>query len=59
MDLLPYQVYNAAGTLVLQAPKFCRSSKRVEQDQLKNGYTIILNGRPIAKAAQGKEVSGK
>lgn len=48
-QLLPYQVYNSAGTLVLQAPESCRHSKKVEQDHLENGYTIKLNGRKITK----------
>lgn len=48
-QLLPYQVYNSAGTLVLQAPESCRHSKKVEQDHLENGYTIKLNGKRITK----------
>lgn len=59
MGLLPYQVYNSAGTLVLQAPASCRSSRRVELDQLENGYTIRLNGRKITKTEIRKEPSGK
>lgn len=52
-QLLTYQVYNSAGTLVLQAPESCRHSKKVELDLLENGYTIKLNGKRITK----KEVS--
>lgn len=48
-QLLPYQIYNSAGVLVLQAPEECRHSKKVEQDHLENGYTIKLNGRKITK----------
>lgn len=48
MDL-PYQVINPAGTVVLQAPESCRSSHRVELDQLEHGYTIRLHGRRITK----------
>lgn len=48
-QLLPYQVYNSDGTLVLQAPESCRHSKKVEQDLMENGYTIKLNGRKITK----------
>lgn len=48
MDL-PYQVINPAGTVVLQAPESCRSSRRVELDQLEHGYTIRLNGQRVTK----------
>lgn len=48
MDL-PYQVINPAGTVVLQAPESCRSSRRVELDQLEHAYTIRLHGRRIKK----------
>ena len=48
-QLLPYQVYNSDGALVLQAPESCRHSKKVELDHLENGYTIKLNGRKITK----------
>lgn len=48
MDL-PYQVINPAGTVVLQAPESCRSSRRVELDQLEYGYTIRIHGRRITK----------
>ena len=48
MDL-PYQVINPAGTVVLQAPESCRSSRRVELLQLESGYTIRLHGRRITK----------
>lgn len=48
MDL-PYQVINPAGTVVLQAPESCRSSRRVELLQLDSGYTIRLHGRRITK----------
>lgn len=47
--LLPYQVYNPAGALVLQAPESCRHTKKVEQDHLENGYTIKINGRKLTK----------
>ena len=47
--LLPYQVYNSEGALVLQAPESCRHSKKVEQDHLENGYTIKIHGRKITK----------
>lgn len=46
---LPYHVINPAGTVVLQAPEPCRSSRRVELDQLEHGYTIRLHGRRITK----------
>ena len=48
MDL-PYQVINPAGIVVLQAPESCRSSRRVELDQLEHGYTIRLHCRRITK----------
>lgn len=48
MDL-PYQVINPAGIIVLQTPESCRSSRRVELDQLEHGYTIRLHGRRITK----------
>lgn len=48
-QLLPYQVYNSEGALVLQAPESCRHSKIVERDHLENGYTIKLNGKKITK----------
>lgn len=48
MDL-PYQVINPAGTVALQAPESCRSSRRVELLQLESGYTIRLHGRRITK----------
>ena len=48
-DNLPYQVINPAGTVVLQAPESCRSSRRVELDQLEHGYTVRLHGRRITK----------
>lgn len=47
--LLPYQVINKEGVLVLQAPESCRHSKKVELDHLENGYTIMLNGKKITK----------
>lgn len=52
--LLPYQVINEQGVLVLQAPESCRHSKAVELDHLENGYTIKLHGRKLTK----KEVKG-
>lgn len=48
-DNFPYQVINPAGAVVLQAPESCRSSRRVELDQLEHGYTIRLHGRRITK----------
>ena len=48
-DNLPYQVINPAGTVVLQAPESCRSSRRVELLQLEHGYTIRLHSRRITK----------
>lgn len=55
-QLLPYQVYNGDGTLVLQAPASCRHSKKVEQDHLENGYTIKLNGRKIIAKKEVRHV---
>ena len=46
---LPYQVYNSAGDLVLQAAESCRHPKKVELDLLENGYTIKLHGNRITK----------
>lgn len=57
MDL-PYQVINPAGTVVLQAPEPCRSSRRVELDQLEHGYTIRLHGRRITKTELRKPSQG-
>lgn len=54
MEKLPYQVYNRAGELVLQAAGSCRSVKRIERDQLENGYTIYLHGRPVGQTGQRK-----
>lgn len=54
-DNLPYQVINPAGTVVLQAPESCRSSRRVELAQLELGYIIRLNGRRITKTELRKE----
>ena len=59
MELFPYQVYNAAGMLVMQAAESCRYSRRIELDLLENGYTIRLNGKRITKTELRKEVSGK
>lgn len=53
--LLPYQVINEKGILVLQAPETCRHSKAVELDLLDHGYTIKLNGKRITK----KEVNSR
>ena len=55
---LPYQVINPAGTVVLQAPESCRSSRRVELDQLESGYTIRLHGRRITKTELRKPSQG-
>ena len=49
MDNLPYQVFAPGGYPVLQAPESCRSSRRVELDQLAAGYTILLHGKKIAR----------
>lgn len=57
MDL-PYQVINPAGTVVLQAPESCRSSRRVELLQLESGYTIRLHGRRITKTEIRKSAQG-
>ena len=58
-QLLPYQVYNSAGDLVLQAQESCRHSKKVEQDLLEHGHTIKLNGKKITKkeAKQWKDIA--
>ena len=48
-QLLPYQIYNSEGALVLQAKESCRHSKAVELDHLEHGYTIKLHGRKITK----------
>lgn len=46
---LNYQVKNAAGATVLQAPECCRYSPAVERDLLENGYTIWLDGKKVTK----------
>lgn len=56
---LPYQVINPAGTVVLQAPESCRSTRRVELDQLDHGYTIRLHGKRITKADLKKAVNNR
>ena len=55
MTMLPYQVYNPAGDLVLQAIEAARYPKSVELDMLDAGYTIRLNGRRITKSEIRKE----
>ena len=50
MDKLPYQVFAPGGYPVLQAPESCRSSRRVELDQLAAGYTILLHGKRITRS---------
>ena len=59
MDDYPYEVFNAAGVRVQYSPESCRSTRRVELDQLANGYTIRLSGRRLTKAEILKEVKGK
>lgn len=59
MKLMPYQVYNPAGNLVLQADEDCRYTRLQERLLLENGYTIKLKGRKITKAEIKKEVHGK
>ena len=54
-QLLPYQVYNSDGALVLQAPESCRHTKKVELDLLEHGHTIKLNGKKITN----KETNSK
>lgn len=49
MDILPYQVFAPGGKLVLQAAENCRSSRRIEHDQLAAGYTILLHGKKIMR----------
>lgn len=48
-DLYPYQVYNPAGNLVLQAPASCRYPRQRERQLLDTGYTIRLDGKKILK----------
>ena len=50
MDNLPYQVFAPGGYPVLQAPESCRSSRRVEINQLEAGYTIRLHGKKITRS---------
>ena len=54
-QLLPYQIYNREGVLVLQAPESCRHSRKVEKELLEYGYTIKLNGKRITK----KEINSR
>ena len=54
-QLLPYQVINEKGVLVLQDPETCRHSKAVELDHLEHGYTIKLHGKRLTK----KEVNSR
>lgn len=49
MEILPYQVFAPGGYPVLQAPENCRSSRRIELDQLAAGYTILLHGKKITR----------
>lgn len=55
MALLPYQVYNPAGELVLQAVETARYPKQVELALLESGYTIRLNGQRLTKTEVRKE----
>lgn len=48
-EIYPYQVYNPAGTLVLQAPVNCRYPRTRERQLLDAGYTIRLEGKKILK----------
>lgn len=50
MDKLEYQVYNHAGTLVLQSSESCRYSQSLEMAMLNAGYTIKLDGKRLTKA---------
>ena len=59
MDLLPYQVYNPSGELVLQAQESARYPKLLELALLEAGYTIKLNGKRVTKTEIRKEVCGK
>lgn len=54
-----YQVINPAGAVVLQSPESCRSSRRVELDQLEHGYTIRLHGERITKTELKKAVNNR
>ena len=47
--LLPYQVYNSTGNLVLQAAESCRYPKHTELSLMDAGYTIKINGRKLTK----------
>lgn len=58
MDL-PYQIYNPAGQLVMQAAEGCRYSRKQEALLLANGYTIRLNGRKITKAEIRRDFGSK
>lgn len=49
MDKLEYQVYDPAGTLVLQSTESCRYSQALEMAMLNEGYTIKLNGKRLTK----------
>lgn len=48
-EIYPYQVYNPAGDLVLQAPASCRYLRPRERQLLDAGYTIRLEGKKILK----------
>lgn len=48
-DTYPYQVYNPAGDLVLQATASCRYPRLRERQLLDAGYTIRLEGKKILK----------
>ena len=50
MAPLPYQIYNAAGQMVLQAAAGCRYPAALELDLISAGYTIKLDGKRITKA---------
>lgn len=59
MEILPYQVYNAAGQFVLQAAEICRYPRALEAALLDARYTIKLHGRRITKTEIRKEVNRK
>lgn len=55
----PYQVFNQAGQLVLQADLACRYSRLQEQLLLENGYTIKINGKRLTKTQIKKDLGRK
>lgn len=59
MELLPYQVYDPGGKVVLQAAESCRYPRLMEAALLDAGYTIRLKGTRITKTCLRKEVSRK